>query len=247
MRLAGHTYAFRGLPVAGALTALEELRFDAVEVWLGHLDSDAAIETVRSRGLDVVAVSAGGYYESDTATPARAVEAAYALGAPRIVACVSPSRLREVAAAIPDDLELCVENHWDQQLARPGEVLRAIGALPSRVGACLDTGHALLAGVRPERFARGLEGRLRHVHLKDARPPHYLERAVGRRIRRRLLPRPEPPEPGTGALEISSLVAALSETGYTGTITAEDEGPHPQDALTDLAARWGVATMARQG
>lgn len=246
MQLAGHTYAFRSLPLEGALDALEALGFAAVELWLGHLDSEAALEASRGRGLDVVAISAGGYYDGDGVTPSRAVEAARAAGAPRIVACVSPGRLREVASTIPDELELCVENHWDQELALPDEVASALEQLPS-AGACLDTGHALLAGVRPERFVARLGPRLRHVHLKDARCPRLHERVVGRRVRRRMLPRAKSPSPGGGALEVGSLRAALAGAGFTGAVTAEDEGPDPSRALAVLVARWAEATMATQG
>jgi inosose dehydratase len=246
LQLAGHTYAFRDLPLERALDALEELGFTAVELWLGHLDSDVAVATAAARGLDVVAISAGGYYEGDGVTPARAVEAAQAVAAPRIVACVSPARLRDVVGSIPDSLELSVENHWDQKLARPDEVARAVRA-SARLGACLDTGHALLAGVRPERFARGLGPLLRHVHLKDARALHLHERVLGRRVRRRLLARPEPIPAGGGALDIARLYVQLVEVGFTGAVTAEDEGRDPRRSLAALRAAWAEATMAARG
>ena len=52
MRLAGHTYAFRTLPLDAALMRLAELGFGDVELWLGHATegpAEAAALLDRSR------------------------------------------------------------------------------------------------------------------------------------------------------------------------------------------------------
>lgn len=238
-RIAGHTYAFRHLPLEAALDELGRLGFSWVEVWLGHVPGTdaAAAQALAERGMRAAAVSAGGFYDQGGASPERAFALVHALGAPVLVACVAPSRLAEIAALVPPGVTLCLENHWDQALATSEEVAEALGGL-DRAAACLDTGHALLAGVEPDRFARSLGSRLGHVHLKDARRLRAVERLAGRRVRRRFLPRPQPVFPGQGALDLEGLASALAAIGYRGTVTLEHEGPEPAAALARLLEGW---------
>jgi inosose dehydratase len=142
---------------------------------------------------------------------------------------------------VPAGITLCVENHWDQPLAYPGEVLEAIAGTELR--ACLDTGHALLAGVAPDRFAAELEKRLRHVHLKEGRLPSVFERLLGRKLRKRLLSKPAPVAPGDGALDVVPLRAALESMELDVTVTLEHEGPEPAQALSALSRLWHAAAL----
>ncbi len=241
MRLAGHTYAFRHLPLGEALDELRLIGFTAVEVWLGHASHPhEAARAIAARGLAAAAVSAGGFYEDGGADPEHAVALASLLGVRHVVACCAPARLVEVAGLMPEGIALCVENHWDQPLAKPEEVVPAISRLEG-AGACLDTGHALLAGVDPARFASALGSRLLHVHLKEGRAASRLERLIGRRLRRRLLPRPRPVAPGCGDLDLERLASALRALRYQGTVTLEYEGADPGPALAQLLRRWREA------
>lgn len=239
LRLAAHSYSFRDLELDQALSEIARLGFSFAEVWLGHLRSvERAARLLDELGLRAVAVGVGGFYAVED-DPRPGFEAARALGAPTLVACVAPQLLAAVAAHSGDGVRLCVENHWDQPLATP----RALGGLPPTVSICLDTGHALLAGVDPARFARRAGARLGHVHLKDARTPSVVERALGRRLRRRLLARPEPLRPGDGRLDVRRLRQALADVAYEGSITVEHEGDDAAGALQALRAAWESAAV----
>jgi sugar phosphate isomerase/epimerase len=246
MEVAAHTYAYRDRPLDEALDELAHLGFRRVEVWLGHAAGRPAevAQALHQRGLEAAAVSAGGFYESGGASPDDAFTLAAAIGARRIVSCVAPSRLPAIARALPPGLMLCVENHWDQATATPRDLHQAIEGL-DRVGACLDTGHALLAGIRPERFAHSIGARLAHVHLKEGRLPTMRERLLGRRLRRRLLAKPEPVSPGRGSLDLARFAAQLQAVGYTGTLTLEHEGSNPSEALAQLERDWTKAREAQ--
>jgi sugar phosphate isomerase/epimerase len=236
-RIAAHTYAYRDHPLEVALERISELGFSAVEVWVGHAVDGAAdvAKLLAAAGLHAVAVSAGGFYEETASSAPRSFELAHAVGAEIVVACVSPRALPRLAQAVPEDLTLCIENHWDQPIRRPRDVLGLVGRAPTaRLAACLDTGHAILAGVSPERFAAGLASRLAHIHLKDARRPSAVEVALGPRLRRRLRPRPQPVAAGTGDLDVARLLVALDRLDYWGWITVEDEGTDVASALTAL-------------
>jgi inosose dehydratase len=238
--LAGHTYSFRTLTLERALDELSALGFELVEVWIGHANRgpEHVQRALAERGLSAAAVGAGGFY-SAADEPNAALELAEAIGAPVVVACLAPELVDRIAPAFGGGVALCVENHWDQ-LGRSAEVQDVLHRGP-RLAACLDTGHALLAGERPERFARSLGPALRHVHLKDARLPTLRERLLGRRARRRLLPRPEPVFPGRGALDVVRLRAALTECGFDGCLTLEHEGPDAATALAELRRMWSSA------
>ena len=202
MRVAGHTYPYRDRPLEDALDELARLRLSLVEVWLGHAvdGPNGVVRALRERGLEAAAVSAGGFYTANSDAIPRTIELAQALAAPVIVACVAPEVLEPVVERLPPDITLCVENHWNQSLATSREVGEALDACPG-LAACVDTGHAILAGEPPERFVASLGHRVGHVHLKDAAFPPLRERLMGRRLRTRLLPRPAAVPPGDGALD----------------------------------------------
>jgi sugar phosphate isomerase/epimerase len=236
--LAGHTYAFRSFPLEEALEHLVSLGLHDVELWLGHARDrpEDAARVVERTGVRVRAVSAGGFYDSSDDTPLRAFELAAALGVEVVVMCVAPQLVSRLGGLARPPIRVVVENHWDQPLARSHEVVAAIGR--SGLDACLDTGHALAAGERPEGFVVDLGTRLAHVHLKEGRLPSVGERLLGRRLRRRLLGRREPVWPGAGDLDVQALRAALAEVGFEGCITVEHEGDRADEALAELATRW---------
>jgi sugar phosphate isomerase/epimerase len=240
VRIAGHTYPYRDGPLEAALDELANLGFTAVEVWLGHADNGPAsvARALEKRGLEAIAVGGGGLYRGDSRGLERAVELAEAVGAPvLVVADVSRDALPRVVASLPQGLTVCLENHWDHWLSTPRTVGAALAAA-GELAACLDTGHAIDAGVRPDRFARELGTRIRHVHLKEARLPGIAERLLGTRLRRRLGLQPEPVFPGKGSLDVGQLKRTLAEAGYRGAVSIEYEGAESTAALAELLAAW---------
>jgi sugar phosphate isomerase/epimerase len=248
MRTAGHTYPYRDHSLGAALDALATLQLSHVEVWLGHAGEgpDAVRRLLRERELEAAAVSAGGFYAPDSDVIPRTFELAEALDVPVVVACVPPAVLDAVVDRVPSGVTLCVENHWDQALATSRELSAVLAAHP-RISACLDTGHALLAGEAPERAVAALGARIGHVHLKDAALPPLRQRLLGRRLRRRLLRRPEPVVPGRGALDVGGVRRALEASGYEGTVTVEHEGSEPTAALELLLEAWAPSGEALVG
>jgi sugar phosphate isomerase/epimerase len=239
--LAGHTFAFRTLPLAGALERLVGLGFDEVEIWLGHARNGPAEarREIENAGVRVRAVSAGGFYDGADDAPVRAFDLASEIGVGMVVMCVTPSLIPRLVQLTPRSIRIAVENHWYQPLARSSEVGAAIEEWP--LGACLDTGHALAAGERPDQAAARLGGRLAHVHLKEGHLPTLRERLLGRRLRRRLLGKAEVVTPGQGDLDLAALRKALARIAFEGCVTVEHEGDRPDEALAALAAAWRKA------
>jgi sugar phosphate isomerase/epimerase len=236
-RVAAHTYSYRNEPLEVALERISGLGFSAVEIWIGHANDGAgrAAKALSESGLEPVAVSAGGFYDELASSAPRSFELALALGVETVVACIAPQALPRLALALPEGLTLCVENHWDQLVRRPEDVLRLCERRPRmRLAGCLDTGHSILAGIRPEQFAARLGPRLAHVHLKDARRLSPLDALLGPRLRRRLRSKPQPVAPGRGDIDVARLLVELDRIDYRGWISVEDEGADVASALTAL-------------
>lgn len=232
VRVAVHTYCFRDRAGPAALAAVAALGVDAVEVWLPHAREPLGAD-LRRLGLDAVAVGGLGlHHNEDLEAIDAAVVVARDVGTTLLVGTVAPELVEPAAARLPAGFMLAVENHWDQALASVQEVVRAL----DRAGAaraCLDTGHALLAGDRPEDAVATLAARLAHVHLKDAAAPSRAVRALGRRVRRRYV-RPQPVVPGSGDLDVAGVVSALEAADYRGAVTVEYEGAAPEAPLRRL-------------
>jgi sugar phosphate isomerase/epimerase len=245
MRVAGHTYPYRDLSLGDALGELEGLGLSLVEVWLGHagVGPEGVARALRERGLEAAAVSAGGLYTGDSNVALRAFELAQALIAPVVVACVEPKVLDSVVERVPAPITLCIENHWNQPLATSRDLRKVLAAYPE-IDACVDTGHAILAGEAPERFIASVGARIGHVHLKDAAFPHLRDRLLGRRLRRRLLPGPEPIVPGAGALDVGGVRRVLEAARFAGTVTIEHEGADASTALEHLLVEWTSSDKA---
>jgi sugar phosphate isomerase/epimerase len=187
--------------------------------------------------MRAIAVGGAGFYDERVASAPRSFELAQAVGAEIVVACVAPQAVPQLSRILPPGLTLCVENHWYQAMRRPQDIRRLLANAPSmRLAACLDTGHAILAGVRPERFAASLGSSLAHVHLKDGKRISVVDALLGPRLRRRLRSRPLPVAAGHGDLDVAELIVELDRLDYRGWITVEDEGSDVETSLTALKA-----------
>ncbi len=123
-------------------------------------------------------------------------------------------------------VELTVEN-----LIGPREVVSdpdLLLELCEAVGlqATVDFSHALLAGGEPADFTRRVGRRLRHVHLNDTDGAADRHWPLGR-----------------GVLPVAECAAALTATGFTGTVVLEMDGP--AEVVADSRARFEAA--ARSG
>ena len=146
----------------------------------------------------------------------------------------------EAAAAV--GVRVVFHPHAGGYVEFADEIERLLIDLPAdEVGLCLDTGHALYAGMSPEDLVRDYGERLEHLHIKDVR----VERREGdfwsAVASGTFCPA------GEGLLHLDALTRALTETGYDGFATIEqDRRPEsPGTPLDDL--RRSVARVRASG
>lgn len=128
------------------------------------------------------------------------------------------------------------------------EIERILRDVPDDVaGLCLDTGHSFYAGMDPAALLRRHAGRLDYIHFKDI-DRDVFDRVMGERIRffdacaqGVMCPI------GQGVIDYPSIRALLSDLGYQGFITVEQERD-PRSAGGSLAdVRSSRDYLARAG
>lgn len=196
-------------------------------------DPDAIAETLERRGLEVAPPHVGiERLEDDRA----AVREAYApLGIDGVVVpwldperFASATAVDETAARLDeladvlaeDDWELYYHNH-DHEYADLGEETAFERLLAeSDVGIELDVGWALAAGDDPVERLRGLEGRIRTVHLKGMRVDGE----------------PEFAEIGNGDVDVRTCAEAAADAGAEWLVYEHDDPIDPAASLERGAA-----------
>jgi inosose dehydratase len=176
-------------------------------------------------------------------------ETAGRTGAARRLSEQEWSSMMEVIERIADlaaqhGLRPAIHPHAGGFIEFEDEIERALAS--SQVGLCLDTGHALYAGIDPASALVAYGERIAHVHLKDV-DPFVLDQvrahetdfwtAIAEGVFCPL---------GAGAADLRRIGAALRTIGYEGFATIEqDRVPGSGEPLEDL--RTCVAALERAG
>lgn len=179
----------------------------------------------------------------DRPSPARAATAGRSRDAVRLEGGAwraMIATIRGLANAAGDvGVRAVIHPHAGGHVEFADEIERLLGDVPAdEAGLCLDTGHALYAGIDPARLARDHGDRLEHLHLKDfAGAEGDFWSAVAAGAFRPI---------GAGRLDLAALAAALREIAYDGFATIEQDRRRdsPGTPLDDL--RRSVARL-RQG
>ena len=108
------------------------------------------------------------------------------------------------------DVRVAIHNHGpeDKEWPSPLDVLAAVQGLDSRLGCCMDVGHAMRAGTDVVEAVHRLGPRLFNIHMKDLADAKARESQVA---------------VGRGVMPVKELFAALLQTGYQGSVDLEYE------------------------
>jgi inosose dehydratase len=135
------------------------------------------------------------------------------------------------------DLEAAFHPHAGTYVEFADEVERLMEDLDDGVGLCVDTGHAVFAGVDPVDLLRAHGERVRHLHVKDVRGDVLARcRAEGVDFADAVAAGAFCPL-GAGEVDFAAVRDALDELSYRGWVTMEqDRLPGDAQASADAAA-----------
>lgn len=92
-----------------------------------------------------------------------------------------------------------------------------------QLGICLDTGHAVIAGLDPVQLVRAWQGRVRHVHLKDVDENAMSRLARGEINYETAWKQGLWPPLGTGLIDLVAILRELRRSGYDGWLVLEQD------------------------
>ena len=154
----------------------EQLGLPFVEVYDGHLPADATDEKISGfkQALDRAGVEINAFgvedFSADHEANQRLFQFGQKLGVENLSAYPSKDSFESLQRLVAEyDIRIAIHNHGpeDERWRRPEWILEAVQDLDPRIGACVDTGHYLRAGVDPVEAIRMLGSRVWGVHLKD--------------------------------------------------------------------------------
>jgi L-ribulose-5-phosphate 3-epimerase len=201
------------------ISGVKAAGFDAVELWVGHLDPliatpeqvATAREILDRHGLPAISYTAGfGQPGISREDATRIFETAAALGAPVLAQGFHPANGPLVAEFSKRyGIRMGLENH-PQKSAQ--EVIDTVAPFAPWVGAAIDTGWFATQGYDPVRAIYELHPYLVHVHLKDIRAAGAHDTCAF----------------GDGIVDIRAVLRALKGIGWNGPISVEHE-PYDYD------------------
>lgn len=161
--------------------------------------------------------------------------------------------IRDIATLARDEygVRATVHPHAGGYIEFADELERLVEDMPAEVaGLCLDTGHTAYAGMDPVATLRRYGERVDYIHFKDI-SAETRARVMGHQIRffdacARGLMTPI----GRGCLDYPAICATISELGYGGYVTIEQERDprNGGSVLTDLiASREYLMSIGFQG
>jgi len=213
--------------------ALEEhgLRSAAGFVFESLHTPEARAEAVRAARLAIDAIAAtGGRFlvVIDRPGPERAPTAGRSAAAPRLVAARRrhlTDLVREIAELSAErDVRAVLHPHAGSFVEFEDEIEELLARVPAEVlGLCLDTGHALYAGADPAALVTRHGDRLEHLHLKDVGAPRLAAAHAAGADFWTAIAQGVFCAVGDGVLDLGALRGALSDAGYAGLATVEQD------------------------
>ncbi len=223
------TWTFRMFDVDEALDMVQMLGLTHVELGSNHFNSQATpaqIAEMRdkldARGLTCFTAGTEPF-TADHDDNRRVFEFAAALGLRTILADPPPDSFDSLDRLVAEyDIRVGIHNHGPGfRYVTPDDVLRSVDGRDRRIGAVVDTGHFLRAGVDPAAALIALTGRVFGLHLKDVR-------GAGA----------DAPDVvvGDGDLDLERLLAAMADSQLTHeTLVSLEHEANPDDPYDDVA------------
>lgn len=211
--MGAQSFSFRKFDFPGAVAQLKALGLPNMEFCGVHFPPDAShagFESVKAAlakaGVRVPCYGVEGFGADEKANRAKFVFAK-ALGVKVLTADPAPDSF-DILDTLCDEFGVAIAIHNHGPGARYDKVedtLRAVRGHSPLIGACVDTGHVIRSGEKPEEVIARLGSRVISLHLKDWK--------VGG----------EEQVLGEGSLDLAGVAAALESCAFQGPVIMEFE------------------------
>jgi sugar phosphate isomerase/epimerase len=221
------SYSFRKFSVDEALRMTKEAGLKAIEFCAVHVPCEPAwegLEALRQMlaQLGIAAPSFGvESFGSDHSANRRKFVFAQQLGVAVLTADPDPDAIVELDGLAEEfGILIAIHNHGpESRYATSEDVLAVVRRASSRIGACVDFGHAIRAGESPDHMVNALGERVLSLHLKDWK-------AGG-----------EETTLGEGDADLPAVKKTLDDIGFAGPVVLEFENT-PEDPLPGVKKGW---------
>ena len=242
IRLGLASYTFRNFnrsQMIGFMKQLNVFALNAKDV-KDHLPMDApeesaALAEYAAAGIKLHAAGAIYFPKDEDADIRRKFEYCKRAGIRVIVAGdPTPENLPRIEKYVKEyDIRIAIHNHGpeDKLWRSPLDVLKAVNGMDSRIGCCIDVGHAARAGTDVVQAIHKTGPRLFNVHMKDLTNFESKESQVA---------------VGEGMMPVRKMFEALIATKYKGFVDLEYE-VHPDDPMPGVIGSFAYMRGVLEG
>jgi len=232
LRLGVASYSLRMMTLDETIAVLKILRVKNVGLFKAHCDwQSATADECRAVGVKLRAagltLTGSGVVNlpNDEAKVRQAFENVRAAEMQTMVCKPDIAALPLVEKFVKEfNQKIAIHNHGpeDKVFPTPASAFDVIKSLDSRIGLCIDVGHAARAGMDPAAAIRQYASRVYDLHMKDSIAIAGDMKDI-------------PAEVGAGRLDIRGILTALRETRYGGVVAFEYEkaGGNPVTGLAE--------------
>jgi sugar phosphate isomerase/epimerase len=209
-------YSFLNFSVDQSIAIMQRIGINSLSLKDFHLplnSSQQQIEEVKAKfrdaGITIYAV--GVIYMKSESEVTNAFEYAKKVGVNLIVCAPDYHLLTQLEDQVKvNNIRAAIHNHGPEDKLYPGpkDVYERIKDLDSRIGLCLDIGHAMRAGVDPAKAVADYGSRIFDMHIKDVSAPVNEGKSI---------------EVGRGIIDYVSLIKELKKIKYSGKCSFEYE------------------------
>lgn len=224
-------YTFLHFDIPQSIQMMQRLNIHHMSIKDFHLPLNSSQEKINellkeyeNGGISIYAV--GVIYMKTKDAVDRAFEYAKKVGVPIIVGVPDHGLIDYAEQRVKDmNIKLAIHNHGpeDKLYPSPEEAYKRIKNKDSRMGLCLDIGHAQRAGVDPAKAVLKYNKRIFDLHIKDVTKPEKDGQAI---------------EAGRGIINFPTFIKALSKIKYPGYCSIEFE-KDMKDPLPGIAESVG--------
>lgn len=220
LRLGVASYSTRTLTLDETISVLQILRIKNTGLFRAHCDWEkATVDECRAVGAKLraagLALTGSGVVNlpNDEAKLRKAFENVRAAQMATMVCKPAVAALPLIEKLVKEyDQKIAIHNHGPEDKVYPtaASAFELIKSLDSRIGLCIDIGHAARAGEAPAEAIRQYAPRVYDLHLKDSIAIVGAMKDI-------------PAEVGAGRLDIRGVLTALKQINYGGVIAFEYE------------------------